>query len=124
VAGAGGRCRLARGQGDLRRVVPIRSTDEPSAALVTPQAGAHTKKCDLAIEGMASFSICSRFPQISIPASRVLPVRLPPGRAKLVTSPAFSGSSMNATTGIVLVAAMKAITTGLVPVTINSLRRR
>jgi hypothetical protein len=48
-----------------------------------------------------------------------MPVRLPPGRAKLVTSPAFSGSSMNATTGIVLVAAMKAITTGLVPVTIK-----
>src|SRR5262249_12323099 len=55
-----------------------------------------------------------------VPASRVIPVRLPPGRPRLVTSPACSGSSMNATTGIVLVAALKAITTGLVPVTITS----
>src|SRR6266478_2153401 len=69
---------------------------------------------------MASFSICRRFPQFSIPASRVIPVRLPPGRRRLVRSPACNGSSMNATTGIVLVAALKAITTGLVPVTITS----
>jgi len=50
----------------------------------------------------------------------VFPVRLPPGRRRLVRSPACNGSSMNATTGIVLVAALKAITTGLVPVTITS----
>ena len=47
-------------------------------------------------------------------------MRLPPGRLRLVTSLACSGSSMKATTGIVLVAALKAVTTGLVPVTITS----
>src|SRR3981189_540103 len=45
---------------------------------------------------------------------------LPPGRARLVASPPFNGSELNATTGIVLVAALKTITTGLVPVTIKS----
>jgi len=30
----------------------------------------------LAVEGTASFSSCSRFPQISIPGSSVMPVRL------------------------------------------------
>ena len=74
----------------------------------------------LAVKGTASFSICRRFSQISIPASRVIPVRLPPGLARPLTSPALRGSSMNATTGIVLVAAVTALTTGLVPVTIKS----
>ena len=69
---------------------------------------------------MASFSSSRRFAQISTPASSVMPVRLPPGRARLVTSPAFSGSSMNATIGMVLVAVLKAVTTGFVPVTIKS----
>ena len=78
------------------------------------------RKAAFAVEGMASFSICRRFSQISIPASRVIPVRLPPGWARLVTSPALSGSSMNATTGIVLVAAVTFLTTGFVPVTITS----
>jgi hypothetical protein len=53
-------------------------------------------------------------------SSRVMPVRLPPGRLRLATSPAFRGSSMNPTIGIVLVAAAKIVTTGLVPVTIKS----
>ena len=69
---------------------------------------------------MASFSISRRFHQISIPGSSVMPVRLPPGRARLLTRPAFNGSNMNATTGIVLVARLKVVTTGLVPVTIKS----
>ena len=49
-----------------------------------------------------------------------MPVRSPPGRARLLTRPAFNGSNMNATTGIVLVARLKVVTTGLVPVTIKS----
>ena len=49
-----------------------------------------------------------------------MPVRLPPGRARLAISPPFSGSIMNATTGTVLVTALNASTTGLGPVTIKS----
>jgi hypothetical protein len=44
-----------------------------------------------------------------------MPVRLPPGRLRLVTSPAFRGSSMNATIGIVLVAAVKGHHDGIGP---------
>jgi hypothetical protein len=40
--------------------------------------------------------------------------------ARLLIRPAFNGSIMNAIIGIVLVAALKAVTAGLGPVTISS----
>jgi hypothetical protein len=67
--------------GDVRYGLPKRSL-QPSRML---------RKAVLVIEARAFFSNSRRVPQISIPGSSVTPVRLPPGRARLSISPAFSG---------------------------------
>src|SRR5215469_12837832 len=57
--------------------------------------------------GLTSFKSSRRFPQISIPASTLTPVKLPPGRAKLFTRPNPMGSTTIPTRGIVAVAALR-----------------
>src|SRR6202165_5838270 len=49
--------------------------------------------------GTASFKICRRLETISNPASMLTPVGLPPGCARLVTSPAAIGSPVIPTIG-------------------------
>ena len=66
---------------------------------------AHAQVYDLGSEGTVSFMICRRFPQISLPASTVIPVMLPPGRVRLAANPNRIGSIPVQTIGIVPVAA-------------------
>jgi hypothetical protein len=75
-------------------------------------------------EGIASLSISSRLP-LSSAEIKLIPVMFPPGRARLATSPAPTGSAMAAITiGIVRVAFWTAIAVGVVPATMMSTLRR
>ena len=68
--------------------------------------------------GSVSFSNSNRLPKISPPASTASPVTFPPGRARLATSPALTGSRpVVMTIGMVVVAFMAATVIGLIPVT-------
>ncbi len=71
--------------------------------------------------GSASFSTSSRFTVMSV-ARRVRPVTFPPGRAKLATNPAFTGSiPLNAITiGTVWVAFLAALMAGGLTATMMS----
>ena len=74
--------------------------------------------------GTVSWSNSSHLPLKSSPYPMDIPVRLPPGRAKLATSPERTGSPIAmATIGIVLVAFLAAIAPGVLPVTITSTLR-
>ncbi len=66
--------------------------------------------------GSISFSNSNRLPKISLPVSAASPVTLPPGRARLATSPVLTGSTLVMTIGMVVVAFMAATVDGLVPV--------
>jgi len=63
--------------------------------------------------GATSLSSSSRLAKTSRPASCVSPVRLPPGRARLATSPVPTGSPASITMGIVKVACLAANDAGV-----------
>ena len=66
--------------------------------------------------GTSSRSSSSRFAANS-PLKKLMPVRLPPGRARLATRPSLTGSSPTAKTmGIVVVAALAANAAGVPPI--------
>src|SRR5262249_734445 len=66
----------------------------------------------------------NRFAANSV-AKKLIPVRLPPGRARLVTRPSLTGSSdTTKTTGMIVVAALAANVDGIVPAAITATRRR
>jgi len=70
--------------------------------------------------GTSSRNIWSRFAASSVDMS-VIPVTLPPGRARLVTNPLPIGSAaLCMTMGIVLVAPLAALIAGVADVTITS----
>ena len=74
--------------------------------------------------GTISCSSSSHFDPTS-KVNVVVPVRLPPGRFRLATSPSATGSpAMKKTIGIVVVAAFSASTAGVVDVTITATWRR
>src|SRR5437867_3308141 len=74
--------------------------------------------------GAASLSSSIRLPESS-GEMRVSPVRLPPGRARLVTKPEATGSATTVmTTGMVLVACATARMAGVEPTTMTSTLRR
>ena len=65
-----------------------------------------TSAATRAAAGTSSCRIASRF-ATSSPVRKLMPVMLPPGRARLVTRPSFTGSWLaRKTTGIVVVAAL------------------
>jgi hypothetical protein len=67
-----------------------------------------TRTATRAVPGTSSRSNSNRFADKSI-ARKVMPVRLPPGRARLATRPRLTGSSPTVKTmGIVVVAALAA----------------
>jgi len=73
--------------------------------------------------GAISRNSSSHLPPIA-PSSLMKPVTLPPGRARLPTKPAPTGSETTAkTTGIVRVSFASAAVTGVVPASITSGRR-
>jgi hypothetical protein len=73
--------------------------------------------------GTISLSNSSRFP-LKSGATMLKPVAFPPGRARLATRPAATGSPMMAMTiGIVPVAVLSALAAGVPPVTMTSTLR-
>jgi hypothetical protein len=60
-------------------------------------------------DGMTCWNSSKRLPQISNPGSTLTPMRFPPGRAKLGTSPSATGSLVTATMGIVDVACSRSL---------------
>ena len=84
-----------------------------------------TRIAILAGFGMSSVTSCNRF-AITSPLMLVMPVMLPPGRARLATRPSLTGSSPTPKTiGIVVVAALAASAAAPLPgVAMTSTRRR
>ena len=76
-----------------------------------------TSTATLVVAGTSSRRSSSRFATNS-PTKKLIPVALPPGRARLATRPSWTGSSATAKTmGIVVVAALAAKAEGVPPVT-------
>ena len=70
-------------------------------------------------DGTASFKSDRRFASVST-SLKLNPVRLPPGRARVATSPLATGSTERPTIGIVVVACLAARTADVPPATITS----
>ena len=117
---------VAKNAGYRAGVLPIRRHVHPRRAAVGPSVdrGATTVEAVRHTRAKEEVSAALRGWRASRPASAAwIPATRPWScirRSLQASVIACSGSSMNATTGMVLVAASNAVTTGLVPVTITS----